>query len=278
MPEGDSIARMATALDTALAGLTITRFGSALAHLTRVDDDAPLAGRTIERCEARGKHLLMTFGGGLILRTHMRMHGSWHLYKPGESWQRPRGAMRIVIETATRTAVAFDVQDAEFIAAARLDRARALQRLGPDLLAPEADPAAVAARIIAQGHRPLGQVLLDQTVVAGIGNVYRSELLFVAGLHPETTAAAAGLSRATTLVATAMRLLRLNTQPALATRNTTGRVASGEALWVYNRTALPCRRCATPIRSAADGLDARRVYWCPVCQPALPGDGAPASG
>ncbi len=168
-------------------------------------------------------------------------------------------------------AVAFDVPDAEFIRAADLPRSRALGRVGPDLLAPDVDIPAVAARIAAERDRPLGQVLLDQRVAAGIGNVYRSELLFLAGLHPETARIGGRRQRPlTAVVETAVRLLRVNTYSAAGARNTTARTAPGEKLWVYNRTTRPCRRCGTPVVSAADGLEARRVYWCPGCQPAQP--------
>ncbi len=267
MPEGDTIARAAAVLHEALAGQIVTRFTTALAHLARIDVDTPLAGQVVQRCAAQGKHLLITFSTGLVLRTHMRMHGSWHLYRPGERWQRPRRAMRVVIETATRVAVGFDVPDAEFLRDADLARARALIRLGPDLLAPDVDIAAIAARLIAEGPRPLGQALLDQRIAAGIGNVYRSELLFLASLHPSTTAGAVAAGTAAAIVVNAVRLLRANTVASIATRNTTGRTAPGEALWVYNRATRPCRRCGTPIQSAADGLESRRVYWCPLCQP-----------
>jgi endonuclease-8 len=271
VPEGDTIARSAAVLHEALAGHTVTRFATALAHLARVDDDTPLAGRVIARCASQGKHLLIAFSGDLVLRTHMRMHGSWHLYRPGERWQRPARAMRAAIETPSRVAVAFDVPDAEFIRAADLPRSRALARVGPDLLAPDVDVAAVAVRVAAEADRPLGRVLLDQRVAAGIGNVYRSELLFLGGVHPDTIVAAVPPTTIATIVATAVRLLRVNATSPAGGRNTTGRNAPGEALWVYNRTTRPCRRCGTPIRSAADGLEARRVYWCPACQPAPSG-------
>ena len=270
MPEGDTVARAAAVLHEALSGQTVTRFTTALAHLARVDDDTPIGGRSVERCSATGKHLLVAFSGDLVLRTHLRMHGSWHLYQPGERWQRPPRAMRLVIETATRVAVAFDVPDAEFVRGDRLARSRALARLGPDLLDPGVAIATVAARLVAEGDRPLGQALLDQRVAAGLGNVYRSELLFLAALHPETSAGSLTPAAAVALVETAVRLLRANTVASVATRNTTGRTAPGKALWVYNRTTRPCRRCGTPIRSAADGLEARRVYWCPACQPLVP--------
>src|SRR6187549_3423505 len=114
MPEGDSIYRAARTLHRALAGRTITRFQSVFPQLNRVDDDAPLRGRTIEGVEARGKHLLFRFSGDLVLRTHMRMNGSWHIYRLGERWQRPRADMRIVVATAAYEAVAFTVPVAEF--------------------------------------------------------------------------------------------------------------------------------------------------------------------
>src|SRR4029450_4852686 len=133
MPEGDTILRAAHALHRALAGRTVTRFESVFPRLTRIDHDAPLRGRTIDGVEARGKHLLIRFSGDLALRTHMRMHGSWHIYRPGERWQRPRDAMRVLVATAAFVAVGFDVPDAELTRTSKLD-AGALGRLGPDLL------------------------------------------------------------------------------------------------------------------------------------------------
>lgn len=268
MPEGDTIARAAAALHRALAGATVTAFATGLAGLARVDDDTPIAGRTIDACVARGKHLLLHFSGGLTLRTHMRMHGSWHLYRPGERWQRPTGAMRIRIDTTQWVAVAFDVPVAEFIRAADLARHRPLAALGPDLARPDFDREAALARLAAAAGQPIGDALLDQRIVAGIGNVLRSETLFLTQLHPQRTVAAIDPATHGHLLDTAARLIQRNSRPdAGPTRNTTGRTAPGEALWVYGRTGLPCRRCATPIRSAVPGIDGRRVYWCDTCQP-----------
>ena len=267
MPEGDTIARAAAALDRALRDQVVTRFATGLAHLARVDDDTPLAGRLVESCSAIGKHLLVAFSGGLVLRTHMRMHGSWHLYRPGEPWQRSARAARIEIDTAPWVAVAFDVPVAEFVSATALSRVPALARLGPDLLAPAFDPSDAVTRILAEGARLIGEVLLDQRVLAGIGNVYRSELLFLAGVHPQRPAGGLARDAVAALVRHAVRLLARNARADAARRNTTGRIAPGEALWVYQRTTLPCRACGTPIESAAPDIDARRVYWCPTCQP-----------
>ena len=124
MPEGDSIFRAARTLHRALAGSPVTRFESAFPALNRIDHDRPLAGRTIESVSARGKHLLMTFSGDLVLRTHMKMHGSWHIYRPGERWQRPARDMRIVVETARFVAVGFNVPVAEFLTGRELSRHR----------------------------------------------------------------------------------------------------------------------------------------------------------
>jgi endonuclease-8 len=273
MPEGDTITRAAAALHRALAGRVVTAFATGLAPLARVDDDTPLAGRTIEHCRSMGKHLLVTFSGGLVLRTHMRMHGSWHLYRPGERWQRTPRAARIRIDTDAWVAVAFDVPVAEFVREADLRRHRPLAMLGPDLADPAYDRADALARVAASGNRAIGEVLLDQRVVAGIGNVLRSETLFVAGVHPDTPAERLNGSDVARLLDVAAELLQRNARPdAFPTRNTTGRRAPGEALWVYQRTGQPCRRCGSLVRSAARGLEARRVYWCPACQmlPELP--------
>jgi endonuclease-8 len=268
MPEGDTIARAATALHRALAGRVVTAFTTGLASLARVDDDTPIAGRTIDGCRSVGKHLLMVFSGGLVLRTHMRMHGSWHLYRPGERWQRSPRAARI---RSTPMPGWPWPSTCRWPSSSAKPTCHVIARWpcwDPDLADPAYDRADAVARIGASGHRAVGEMLLDQRVVAGIGNVLRSETLFVAGLHPETPAALLSAGDVTRLLDTAAALVQRNARAdAYPTRNTTGRRAPGDALWVYQRTGRPCRRCGTVIRSAVPGLDARRVYWCPACQP-----------
>jgi endonuclease-8 len=268
MPEGDTIARAAAVLHQALAGQVVNGFVSELAPVAAVHDDHPVTGRTVERAVAHGKHLVLAFSGGLLLRTHMRMHGSWHLYRPGERWQRAPRHMRLCLDTAPWIAVAFDVYDAELVPGHDPARRAAVSLLGPDLLSPALDVAAVATRLGAEGARAIGDVLLDQRVAAGIGNVFRSELLFLAGVHPRTPAGALSVERCAALVQRAVVLLRANARVGAGRRVTTGRLAPGEALWVYQRTTAPCRRCGTPIESAAEAPLTRRVYWCPRCQPA----------
>src|SRR5687768_1094608 len=209
MPEGDTIFRAARTLHRALAGKPVVRFESMLPALTRVHVDTPLTGRTIDGVSASGKHLLMRFSGGLVLRTHMRMNGSWHVYRPGEKWQMSPRAMRIVIATSEWVAVAFNVYVAEFVRSDKLSRHRPVATLGPDLLG-RFDAAEALARVRGQGARPIHQVLLDQRVMAGIGNVYKSELLFLRNVHPDTPADALSDAEWGALMELAVTLLRAN--------------------------------------------------------------------
>jgi endonuclease VIII len=275
MPEGDTIFRAARTLHRVLAGKTIVGFESVIPALTRVHDDQPVTGRTIERVEAIGKHILMRFSGSLILRTHMRMNGSWHIYRRGETWQRPRRDMRIVVATDDFEAVAFTVPVAEFLGERDLARHAALTQLGPDLLADAFDAAEAVARMRARGAEPIAEVLLNQRVLAGIGNVYKSEVLFACGVHPFAAVSMLADETLEALVTTARRLLRLNVTAGVAPmttygglRRTTGRGDPRARLWVYGRARQPCRRCGTPVRARKHGLDARLTYWCPRCQPA----------
>lgn len=275
MPEGDTIFRSARTLHLALAGHEVVRFETRYAHLQRVHDQSPITGRRVEAVTARGKHLLITLSRGLVLRTHMRMSGSWHVYRPGESWKLPRGLMRLVLATASFEAVAFNVQDAEFVDEDRLERG-VVGRLGPDLLAPAFDEAEALRRLRARDAQPIGEALLDQRVVAGIGNVYRSEALFLARRHPATPIRDIRDSDLAGLLALARRLLQLNVHPAAGAgivtrpglRRTTGREDPEANLWVYQRQGQPCRICGTPIEREVRGPDARAAWWCPHCQPA----------
>jgi endonuclease-8 len=269
MPEGDTVFRAARALHRALAGRTVTGFESVFPHLTRIDLDHPLRGRTIERVSARGKHLLMAFSGDLVLRTHMRMNGSWHIYRPGERWQRPHHDMRIVIRTAAFEAIAFSVPVAEFHTAAELDRAPALRELGPDPLAAAFDAEEAARRIAARADVEIADALLDQQAMAGLGNVLKSEVLFACRVSPFTRVADLTPGDIATLVARAHRLMRISAVTGV--RQTTGRDNPAARLWVYGRSGQPCRQCGTPISRVKQGPHARSTYWCPRCQISRPG-------
>ncbi|MDB4979503.1 MAG: DNA-(apurinic or apyrimidinic site) lyase [Myxococcales bacterium] len=292
MPEGDTIFRAAANLGRALEGRTILRFETGYAQLARIDDDTPLPGRLVERVWSEGKHLLMRFSGGLTLRTHMRMSGSWHLYRPGQAWQRPRSDLRLLLEVGPASAdaatgcasdpvgflaVAFSVPVAELLDDHALARSPELRRLGPDLLADDFDPALARARVRAAPDRPVGEILLDQSVAAGAGNVYRSEVLFLSGLAPARLVSAVADEELEAMFALTRKLMRANvstTGPGATgnivtytgLRRTTNRSDPGERLWVYGRGGKPCRRCGTPIAYVKTGADARGLYFCPRCQ------------
>ena len=259
MPEGDTIRRAATTLHAALAGQRVERFETVLAPLARVDAGSPIVGRRVDRVEARGKHLLMWFSaavGGeasLVLRTHMRMHGSWHIYRPGERWQRPRHELRILIATASYVAVAFTVPVAEFLDAATLEREGVVAELGPDVLAPHFDAREAVARLTARGEMEIADALLDQRAIAGIGNIWKSESLFVARVSPFASVATLSDDQLMRIVTTAARHMRAS-------------LTGDRPSWVYGRGGQPCRRCGTPIRRAVQGPDRRSTYWCERCQ------------
>ena len=273
MPEGDTMFRAARTLHRALAGRLVTRFESVLPKLTRVHDDTPVTGRTVESVRAAGKHVLMTLSGGLVLRTHMRMNGSWHIYRPGEPWQRSRRDMRILLGTADFIAVGFNIPVAEWLKTSGIPRHEELRKLGPDLLGEEFDTREAIARVRARGSAVIADVLLNQRVMAGIGNVYKSEVLFACRVNPFALVRDVTDGQVECLVSMARKFLRANVTEGLAAmttylgfRRTTRRDHPGDRLWVYGRAGERCRRCGTVVRTAKQGPDARLTYWCPACQ------------
>lgn len=282
MPEGDTIFRAAATLHRALAGRPVVRFESVLPRLTRVHEDAAITGRIVERVCAAGKHLLMHFSEGrltpdaaaaVVLRTHMRMNGSWHIYRTGEKWYRPRRDMRVVVATEDFEAVGFNIPVAEFLPAAELPRHDVLRRLGPDLLSEHFDAAEAVARLRTRQSVPVADALIDQQVLAGLGNVYKSEVLFACAVNPFSLTGALNDEQIGGLIETARKFLRVNVSTRRAPmttyagyRRTTRRDDPGQRLWVYGRGGLPCRRCGTRIEVRKQGPDARLTYWCPECQ------------
>jgi endonuclease VIII len=274
MPEGDTIFRAARNMHRVLAGQAVTRFDTAYAHLDRVNVDTPIAGRVIEKCESAGKHHLIVFSGDLILRTHMRMNGSWHLYRHGERWWRGPQSMRVRIDTADWVAVAFDVPVAEFVTPRQLETRSPVAQLGPDLLGAAFDRDEAIRRIAASGARPIAMTLLDQRILAGIGNVYKSEVLFMSGVHPDTPSSSVPVATLEQMMDIARGVLRDNvvdgTPPGIQTyrnlRQWNPASEHDDNLWVYGRRGKPCRKCGTPIESKKMGIEARTTYWCPRCQ------------
>ena len=273
MPEGDTIFRAARTLHRALAGRAVTRFESVYPALTRIDDDASIRGRVVEGVSSRGKHLLLEFSGDLILHTHMRMNGSWHIYKTGERWLAPARDMRIVIGTDTYVAVAFNVPVAEFLTRHQLARHAQLQSLGPDLTSAAFDSAEVRRRFDEHATEPLHEVLLNQRVLSGIGNVLKSEVLFVARLDPFADAGTLSPEAFDRLMRACLKLMTMNIVESVRMtpvvgRRTTGSLDPNAKLFVYDRIGKPCRVCGTAVEARKTGVDGRLTYWCPMCQPA----------
>jgi endonuclease-8 len=279
MPEGDTIYRAARALQKALGGKVVTGFETGLAMLASVDDDAPLVGRTVERVEARGKWCLIFFSGDLILVTHMLMSGTWHIYKTGERWWQPRSRMRVAITCGTYQAVAFQVPIAEFHTARSLERSSRIPKLGPDVLADEfsidAGVEALRKRAVSHPDDEVAVVLLNQRVLAGLGNVYKSEVAFTAGVNPFRPMSSIAEKEMIAMVGAAHRYMKANVldgaEDEIVTytgnRRTTHAMDASDRLWVYGRQGKECRRCGEAILRRKQGEQARSTYWCPRCQP-----------
>lgn len=281
MPEGDTIFRAARALGRAIEGKRVSRFETVLAPLTSVDDNTPVAGRMVEKVEARGKWLLIHFSGDLILVTHMLMSGSWHIYRSagngraGEPWRRARREMRVVLATEDFEAVAFNVPVAKFYTARTLQRSSSIPGLGPDLLGGNFDADEAAKRLLAHGDEEVANVLLNQRVMAGLGNVYKSEVLFACGVHPFRHVNTLTRAEVDCVLERAKRFMEANVKDGVedgivtytGARRTTHAGDPGARLWVYGRRGKECRRCGTTILMRRQGTGARSTYWCPGCQP-----------
>jgi endonuclease-8 len=281
MPEGDTIFRAARALQQAIGGKVVTGFETGLAKLARVNDDSPLVGRVVERVESRGKWCLIFFLGDLILVTHMLMSGSWHLYRPGERWRMGRSRMRVVIRTETWEAVGFNIPVAEFHTARSLERNSQIPRLGPDILSEEFTVEGGVARMTAFGREnpdaEIAVVLLNQQVLAGLGNVYKSEVAFAAGVNPFRKMSTITPREMESMVKVAQRYMKANVVDGKGdqivtysgNRRTTHASNREERLWVYGRQGQECRRCGAAVMMRKQGVQARSTYWCPECQPWL---------
>ncbi len=276
MPEGDTIFRSARALGRALSGRTITGFRSTYPHLTRFHDDTPVTGQTVDTVEARGKWLLIHLSGGGTLATHMLMSGSWHIYRPGERWQKPPSTARIVIENSEYHAIGFNVPVAEMHDERSLARDRRFPARSNDLLGTDFDLEAAVQRIVAAADEEIGNVLLNQRVLAGVGNVFKSEVCFVAGFSPFRKVCTLTREQVAQAVAIAHKQLHANVMEdspdRIVTYRGVGRRTTNQAnptasLWVYGRAGQPCRKCEATIRRRLQGFDARITFWCPNCQP-----------
>jgi endonuclease-8 len=245
MPEGDTLWRTANALRPRLAGKPVLQASP--------ERFSRLEGMTVTAVDTNGKHLLIHFEGGLVVHSHLRMTGTWHLYRPGERWRKPAQQAKLVLGNADTVAVLFNAPTVELLR--EKEAARDLAHLGPDILAPELDLEEIVRRARAAGDRALGELLLDQRVCAGIGNIYKCESLWRLKLDPWRPATEVGdevlrklYFEARTLMVAALR----------------GRVPHA----VHGRAGRLCPRCSTRVECRSQGAQTRFTYWCPTCQQA----------
>jgi endonuclease-8 len=277
MPEGDTIYRTAVRLRAAMEGKRI--------QAARGRDPAlatsPLCGRQVTAIEARGKHLLMHTSGEQTIHSHMGMTGSWHLYARGQAWRKPAKWAALVLEMqpggkSERTSqrdqvpeptviVCFSPKTLELLSATGLRRHPYLGRLGPDILATGFESAAIVPRFRVHNHVPIGEAVMNQTILCGIGNIYKSEVLFLCGIDPLCRVAGLSDQQLTELVTRARNLMRRNLGGHLRQTRFTG---DGSRFWAYGRGGRRCLKCGHPIRTRRQGNLGRITFWCPQCQPA----------
>jgi len=271
MPEGDTLARIAIALRPYLAGRVVT---NARARLPGPQVSL-IVGQKIDAVEAAGKNLLIKFDGGLELRTHLGLHGSWHRYRPGETWRRPPSRAALVIEVPGAVAVCFDAPVVELFERRAEVVHPTISMLGPDLLAPNYDQAEAIRRLRDKSRveMPIGEAILDQRAVAGVGNVFKSEVLYVEKVDPFAPVASLDDETLDRILTTARELLQMNARSdAPAGRVTTvdpktGKKLAPSRLWAYDREGRPCHRCGTMIVEKSQGSELpRTTYFCPSCQ------------
>jgi endonuclease-8 len=272
VPEGDTIFQTAAALRPLLVGHQILK-ASARAPGPQIQR---VVGSHVTSVEARGKHMVVRFDNGLALHTHLRMSGTWHRYAPGERWKIAAWKARVVLEVAEHVVVCFNAPVVELMTERAVDLHPALVSLGPDLLRDDFDPAVACDRLRTRPDDEIAEALLDQRLMAGVGNVFKSEILFFESVNPWTPVAALDDEKLRSIVATAQRLLLMNRPADDSTRISPHRVttrgdssARGASLWVYGRLNRPCTRCGTPVRVRRQGALNRPTYWCPRCQPSL---------
>jgi endonuclease-8 len=258
VPEGDTVYVAAGRLHRALAGSVLTKTDFRVPAIATAD----LSGRKLDEVVSRGKHFLFRIEGGVTFHTHFRMDGEWHLYRADSRWRGPAHAIRAVLETESWTAVGFHLAMTELVETAAEDRL--VGHLGPDPLT-DWDHGEAVRRLRLHPDRSVGETLLDQTVMAGPGNVYKCEICFLRGADPWTPVR--DVPDHDGLVDLTARLMGANRKTGM--QITTGDQRPGRQRWVYGRAAQPCRRCGTLVRRKAQDPSGERVtYWCPTCQPA----------
>lgn len=260
MPEGDTLYRVAERLRPVLHERAIV----AAQGSWRLPDVGSLVGRRIDAVEARGKHLLIALDDGRSIHSHLGMTGSWHVYLPGAPWSKPARHAGLALATTEHVAVNFSPKLLEVVTGAQLRRNDHLSRLGPDLMTEGFDPAAGLLRFRKRGTLPIGEAVMDQTLVSGIGNIYKSETLFLCQLDPWTRVVEISDESLLQMLNTAHRLMRMNRGGDL---RSTRRMGDAHKMWVYGRRGDPCLKCGDTVLMRRQGTLGRSTYWCPTCQP-----------
>lgn len=296
MPEGDTLYRVATTLRKALISRAVHRFDANTDAVISANRRTPVVGRLVTAVEAHGKHLLIVLrrvdeiGAGeqvavpeamnlalcrydLVLHTHLRMTGSWHVYRPGEPWNKPPSNAKVVMHTDAFVAICFSAPVVELLTAREAVRHPQLSTRGPDAMTEDFDALAACDRLRRRADLPIGVAIMDQRAMSGVGNVYKSEVLFLQRVSPFTPVD--GLDDATldALVRESHKLLRANETRGI--RRTNFALGEHDRLWVYGRSGSPCRVCGMVIKMRRQGVDGRSTYYCPGCQEVVHGEAIP---
>jgi endonuclease VIII len=257
MPEGDTILAAARRVGAALVGREIESIETPQRRHALDRWSERLAGRAVRAVDSHGKHLLVRFEGGLTLHSHLRMGGAWHVYRRGERWRKAARRAWLVVRTPEHEVVQFDGPVLELLTDARTRTDPRIARLGSDVLAPELDEDAVLLRLRADDPgRGVGDALLDQRNVAGIGNIWKSEACFAARLDPWRPLAAVADDE----LRAVLRAARAGMQASVSNGGFPREVR------VYERAGRPCPRCGATVRARLQGDDGRTTYWCAGCQ------------
>lgn len=267
MPEGDTLYKAAAGVRPVLQGRQILRASSS--DRTTVDPiDAPsLVGRTVTEVAARGKHLMISLNDDRVVHSHLGMTGAWHVYPLTEAWRKPASQAALAVETEQHAVVCFSPKLLELVTVLSLRRNDYLRRLGPDLMRPESDLRIALARLRSHPLAPIGEAVMNQTLIAGVGNVYKSETLFIARINPWTPIGELSDERLLAYLEETSRLMRRNRGRGRG-RRVTRLSGAGGRHWVYGRRGEPCYECGETIRLRRQGDGGRTTFWCPACQPA----------
>ena len=266
MPEGDTIFRAAVVLRRVLAGQLVTGFEIVAPKVSLAARPESIVGSRIETIESNGKHLFITFGTPqrVVLHTHMKMSGSWHVYRPGERWWEPESEARVVIRTERAGAPCFHPPIVELLTEKELGLHRVVSQLGPDIIRDEFDMDEAIRRLRSNGDRDVATALLDQRAISGIGNVFKVEALFLARTSPWAQVRDLDDAKLREIVEHARTLIRLNRSG--GQRRTHFGLNTAERMWVDERAGLPCHVCGTRVESGWHPDEVRKSWYCPTCQ------------